>query len=136
MKIKKNNGLTGIDMILAIMAIIIFSALIFSLMYNNALENLKIKKETLATIYLTETLEKVGIATYDQITQEYIDEGNLIPNDMPATYKMEIQVITDDLSILDEQKENNIIKKVVATITYKVGNKDYKLSMERMKVKE
>ena len=136
MEIRKNNGLAGMDMILAIMAIMIFSTLIFSLMYNNALENLKIKKEALSTIYLTETLEKVGIATFDEITQEYIDGGNLFPTDMPTTYKMEIQLITEDLDIKDEQKEKNIIKKIVATVTYRVGNKDYKLSMERMKVKE
>lgn len=136
MIIKKNNGFVGIDIILAIIAIMIFSGLIFSLMYNNALENLKIRKEALATIYITETLEKVGITNYEEITQEYIESGKLFPEDMPDTYQMNIQLITDELSISEKQKQNNIVKKVIVNISYKVGNKDYKLSMERMKVKE
>ena len=136
---KNNNGFVGIDMAIAIFAIITFSVLIISLMYNNFLENAKIKKEALATIYLTETLENVGIANYDDITQENIDNGviNLIPPEIENyNYTMKIEVLTDILSLSDAQKQTGIVKKVKATISYKVGNKNYQHIMERAKIKE
>lgn len=136
MRIREKNGFVGIDMLLSIMGIIIFSGLIFSLMYSNALENAKIRKEALATIYLTETLENVGILSYDEVNQDNIDNGSLIPVDMSQNYEMNIEIITDNLSISNSQKNDDILKKVIATISYKVGNKDYELSMQRVKMKE
>ena len=136
---RKNNGFVGIDMIIAIIAIIIFSGLIIFLMYNNFLENLKIKKEALATIYLTETLENVGITNYDDLTQENIDNGaiNVVsPEIENYNYEMRIEVLTEDLSLTETQKQTGIVKKVVATISYKIGNKNYQHSMERVKIKE
>ena len=136
---KNNNGFVGIDMAIAVFAIIIFSTLIVSLMFNTFLENLKIKKEALATIYLTETLENVGIVNYDDITQENIDSGviNLIPPDIESyNYTMKIEVLTDSLSLSDAQKQTGIVKKVKATISYIIGNKNYQYIMERAKIKE
>ena len=59
MKAKNNKGFVGIDMVVSVVAILAFSGLIATLMYNNYLENMKIKKEALATIYLTEIFENV-----------------------------------------------------------------------------
>lgn len=133
MTVKKNNGFVAVDMVLAILGIMIFSGLIVSLMYNNALENLKIKRETLAVIYLTETLENIGIANYEDVTTENIQ--NFIPSDLKEKkYDMEI-TLSEDIELSSTQDEE-IIKKVTATILYKVGNKDYELSMERTKIKE
>ena len=133
MNIKDNKGFVLTDMVLAIIAIMIFSILIVSLMYNNSLENLKIKREALATIYLTETLENIGIANYSEVTEENIE--NLIPADaIEKKYNIELKI--KDTELADTQKTEDIIKKVTATISYKVGNKDYTLSMERTKIKE
>ena len=136
MTVKKKNGFIGMDMVIAIVAMLIFSGLIFSLMYNNAIENSKIRKETMAIIYLTEILEGVGIADYDNISKESIDKGFLLPEEVPDSYEINIEIITDDFKLADNQVEPDIMKKVIATISYKVGNKDYKLSMERLKIKE
>lgn len=136
---RKDNGFVGIDMTIAIIAIIVFSGLIIFLMYDNFLENVKIKKEALATIYLTETLENVGITNYDDLTQENIDNGaiNVVPTEIENyNYEMRIEVLTEDLSLTDTQKQTGIVKKVVATISYKIGNKNYQYSMERIKIKE
>lgn len=133
MKIKRNNGFVGIDMTLSIIAIMIFSGLIVSLMYNNTLQNLKTRREALATIYLTETLENIGIAEYSQITEENIN--TYIPEEAEENgYNIEI-TFTEDKNLSTNQGED-IIKKITATISYKVVDKDYKLSMERTKIKE
>ena len=129
---RKNNGFVGIDMTIAVMAIIIFSGLIIFLMYNNFLENVKIKREALATIYLTETMENIGIESYDNINidnKENLISANAIENGY------DIQLTISDFYEDDTTKED-IIKKVVATISYKIGNKNYQHSMERVKIKE
>lgn len=136
---KKNNGFVGVDMVIAILAIITFSTFIISSMYNNFLENLKIKKEALATIYLTEVLENVGIINFDDLTQENIDNGviKVVPSEIENyNYTMKIDVLTDDLSLSDAQKQTGIVKKVKATISYTAGNKNYQYIMERAKIKE
>lgn len=131
MRIKKDNALAGIDMILAIMAVTIFSGLIISLMHNNVMENVKLKKETLAMIYLTQTFENIGIEDYNNVTQSNI--SNLVPTEAMEDYEVEMIVATD----LDDVANNeNIMKKVIVTMSYEIDNKIYSCSMQRMKVKE
>ena len=45
------------------MAVMIFSSLIFAMIFNNAVENVKLKKETMAMIYITEIFETIGSNT-------------------------------------------------------------------------
>ena len=65
MKIKEENALAGIDMVIAIVIVIIFSVIILTLITNNALENLKTAKETMAMICITQIFENIGIQSYD-----------------------------------------------------------------------
>lgn len=129
--VKKDNALAGIDMIIAVIAIFIFSVFIISLMSNNAIENIKLAKETLAMIHITEIFENVGIESFDNVTQENVD--NLIPEEVKNNYEVEV-IIQDEIEGITE--EQNILKKVSATLTYEVANKKYTCSMERLKVKE
>lgn len=143
MKIKKNSGLAGIDMVIAIVAIAIFSTLIISMMYSNVMENVKLKKETLAMIYITEIFENVGIGNYDNLTtgnyvditnNEYIEEiEKLIPESFPKDYKVSIN-ITDELYGVTNNED--ILKKIELTLTYEIGDKTFSSSMQRMKIKE
>jgi len=138
---RKQNGLAGMDVIIAIIVIIIFSGLIISLMYNNVIQNVKLKKETLAMIYLTEISENIGIQDYDHenyslIGTEYteiIEENVFVPKKVIDSYKVEMAVITEFEGITDNE---DILKKVQIKLTYKVGNKAYICSMERIKIRE
>ena len=133
MKKNNNKGFVGTDMAIAILAIIVFSGIIATLMYNNFVENSKIKMQTLAIIYLTETLENVGISNYDDLTQENVNNGvvNLIPLGIENyNYKMKIEIIDDN------QNQIEIKKKIKAIISYSIRNKNYEYSMERYKIKE
>ena len=140
MKIKKEKGLAGVDMVIAIIAIMIFSTLIISVMYNNVLENVKLKKETLAMIYLTEIFENVGIEPYDSqayngIGEEFTSitqENSLVSQEILDRYNVEMAVTTN----LEGVSENQILKKIKVRLTYVVGDKTYECSMERMKIKE
>ena len=137
MKKKTEKGFVGIDMVLAIAAVMIFSVLIIALMNNNYLQNIKVNKKALATIYLTETLENIGIAKYEDITQSNIDNiiSDLVPEGLEEKgYKIKIEV-DEDISLGEETTED-ILKKVKVTISYKVRDKEYQYYMERLKAKE
>lgn len=137
MNIKSKKGFVGIDMTLAIVAVIIFSVLIIALLNNIFSHNLKINKKALATIYLTETLENIGIAKYEDITQENIDNKviNLIPQEaLEKGYTIDIKV--DEKINLEDEETEDIFKKIKVTISYNVKNKNYEYYMERLKAKE
>lgn len=131
MKFKKDTGLAGTDMIIAIITIIIFSTFILSLMINNSIENMKIAKETMAMIYITQIFENIGIADYDTVSEKNTD--NFIPEEALNNYKVDI-TIEDDFEEIEEQQD--IIKKITLSLSYNVGNKTYTSSMERYKIKE
>ena len=139
MKMKKNEGFVAIDTVVAVIAIMIFSVLIVTLMHTNFMGDLKIRRETLATIYLTETLEKIGIAQYDEVTTENVK--NFIPDNMEGNCNITIDIYEDVEEILGEKnnselEKQGIIKKVVATFRYKLLDKSYEYAMERIKMKE
>ena len=141
MKIKRENGIAGLDIIIAIMAIMLFSTLIFSMMYNNVTENVKLKKETLAMIYMTEILEKIGICEYENSAYSVIGEefthitqkNDFVSQEILDKYKVEMAETSNFEGI--EEKEN-ICKKIKVKISYEVSDKMYSCSMERIKIKE
>lgn len=131
MKIKEEKALAGMDVVIAIIAVSIFSTLIFSMMYSNVMENVKLKKETLAMIYITEIFENIAIANYEDVNEANIN--NLIPTEASNNFDIQIS-ITNQLNGVSNSED--IIKKVTVTLKYNVANKTYSCSMQRMKSRE
>lgn len=132
MKVKKNNGLAGIDTIVAIIAVSIFSTLIFTLLFNNVRQNIKLKRDTLAMIHITEIFENIGIESYENITEANII-NSLIPKDVKNNYGVEVSVTN---YFPDIQNYEDIMKKVTVKLSYTIEDKQYTCSMERIKGKE
>lgn len=131
MKKKKESGIVVIDAVIATMAIMAFSILILSLIRNNIMENVKLKKETLAMIYITEIFENIAIEDYDNITEENISA--LVPQIVRNSYEVELEVEDNFEEIIDVE---NIIKKITIKLSFEVNGKNYNCSMQRMKIKE
>lgn len=127
---KSNKGFTGIDIVLSIIIVITFTSIIVSLMYSVKMENYRIKAMAISNIYLVETLENIGIANYDEIKS---DNTDLFPKEMSTEFEKKIEVTS--ISDEDTSKED-IIKKVKVTIAYKIGNKNFGETAERLKAKE
>ena len=121
---KTKHGFTGIDILLAIVVIILFTTVIASLMYNIKYENLKIKNKLISNIYLIESLENLGIASYDSITS---DNLSVFPEDMPNSLQKSIEVT---------ETHKDIIKKVKVTISYNIEDRTYENIVERLKIKD
>ena len=124
---KKENGLAGIDIVIAIVAVMIFSTLILILIINNGKASVKTVKETMAMIYMTEFFENISIANYDEVTQDNVNR--FIPEGVEEKYQVKIEV--EDNIVGNE----DIIKKVQFTLTYEIGNTTYECSMEKLKVR-
>ena len=82
--VKSENGMITTDVVLSIVAIMVFSLLFVALMYNNALENNKLKLQGLAIADITQTFESIGIANYSNVTNANAD--SFIPHDVTAPY--------------------------------------------------
>lgn len=128
--LKSNKGFTGVEIVLSVIIVTIFTSIILSLMYNIKTENYKIKSKIITNIYLIETLENIGISSYDDIISENLE---LFPEGMSEAYSKQLEVT--EVYAEDDSKEN-IIKKIKVTISYKIGNKTYEQSAERLKVNE
>lgn len=130
MKTNCNKGFTSTDIIISIIAIMLFSSLIVSLILNNALKNVKLYKEAEATIYLTETFEQIGMANYTTVSEYSNQYDGCIPQE--AASRGYIITINKPESL----GEKDIIQKITADIEYSIGDKTYKQTMIRTKIKE
>lgn len=152
MNIKRDNAIAGIDMVIAIIAIMIFSVLILSMITNNILENLKLKNESMAMIYMTEIFENVGIVAFDNeiyqnLTPDYVEitaENILVSQEIIDKCKVEMSteiikksdVESFTATFSDTVNDDGVLRKVNLRLTYEVAGKEYTCSMQRMKIKE
>lgn len=127
---KDNKGFTQTDIVISIIAVMLFTTIILSVMINVKNSNAKLKAKSIANIYMTEILENIGIAQYEDITEE--NKSKFIPE---MTKAFETQINVTKVSDEDSKKEDEI-KKVEVKITYKIGNKTYEENAKRLKVKE
>lgn len=132
--LKEKKGLTGIDIVLTVIIVILFTSIILSLMYNVKQQNLKQVYKQASNIYLTETLENIGIADYEDIIETTSENNSELIPDLPSMFYEKIEVE----SIKNEENPNkeDIIKKVTVTISYTIGNKTYETVAQRLKIKE
>ena len=133
MKVKKENGLVGVDIVMAVLALMIFSSLIFIMIFNNTVENIKLKKETMAIIYITEVFEEIGIQNYSMITKEYVKEKFEKKSEIKDIYDVKVEV---ENPFSGDSKKENIMKKITVTLSYQVNGEIYSVTMKRIKVKE
>ena len=124
---KTENGIITTDVVLSIIVIMMFSVLFISLMYNNAVENIRLKAQGIAIADLTETFENIAAADYEDVNTNNI--YSFIPENI-ASHGIAINLEVTQVG------EEDILKKINATASYKISNKIYEVSMERMKIKE
>ena len=130
--LKSEKGLTGIDIALTVIIVVIFTSIIFSLMYNVKYQNLKQVYKLASNIYLTETLENIGIEDYDDIVTVGYNENSDLKPEMPNIFSEQIQVE----SISQNSDREDIVKKVTVTISYSINSKTYEEVAQRLKIKE
>lgn len=120
--LKKDSGISGIDIITSIGIIMIFSTVITVVYTNLTASNVKIQRTQIATNYAVALMEKVDKLYYDEVSEEELKENMNFSN----KYIVNVNV--------EEQKSK---KKVTIEISFNVGRSSTEtIKMEKMKEKE
>ncbi len=136
MNLKGNKGITGVDVSISIIVMLIFTSLIVSLIYNINISSKSIERATEATYIVQNTLEQVKKAEYDEIGNEnWIN--TIIEQNKKNGYKLEIQVgvpenISEKINNENEKfynSDSDIMKKVIAKVSYTVGKQEKEVEM-------
>lgn len=122
--LKNNKGVTGIDIVMSIL-IIIVSVTLITIMYSKYIEKSKeIKRNTTATNIAMKVIDKIENTKFDDITDELI-EDNFEINDETG-YTIRVKKV--------EEIENVSIKFKVE-VEYKIGNKSETIELSTTKTK-
>lgn len=163
--LKKSNGFAASDGLIAVLIIVLFSGLITTIIYNIYLSNASIKRMSIATEYITTVFEYLDKAYYDDIYVDglatYIDgkqkddnkdifdksvnkviissnngdgQKNITESEDPQyTIEMKIDYYNETEG---NQEKLDLVKKLTVAVSYKLGNKDQKIEMSRIKSRE
>ena len=116
---------------MAIIAFMIFTPLIFGLIFNNAVENAKLEKEAMAMIYITDIFEKIGEKSYEYVTETQI-LAKLVSTEVRNKYHVEVNV--QDI-FKNSNNYEDIVKRITITLSYQVNGEIYSVTMKRIKGK-
>lgn len=142
MKLKNENGFTGVDIAVAVVVIFIFVSIIAVLFYNFNSSTQEIERKSQATYYAIAEIEKIknnGFSEYadknkniGNIEEEYVKDEN---GKETSYYKT---VLVEDYTDLEgnESKLPNLLKKVTVTITYKFKAENKEVSLSTILSKE
>lgn len=135
LNIKGNNGITGIDLVVAIIIITIFIGLLTSLMVGLYKQATDIQKSANAMSYATQILEKVDEKTFEEVkdlnfVENLKNSGEItIPEGYTVTY--EVSDLPDVAS-----EVNEVMQKVKVRIDYKILNEEKSMFLVKLKIKE
>lgn len=148
MKLKKNNGFAGIDITISMIIFLIFIPTVCGIFYNIQKNDNMVKRKGTAINIATNVLEIAKSEKYEDIT---LDEGKFT-NDVSAKYAISNYQTTEEegynykyYSFIDEneshyqiqiglkncypenieeEKKEDLIKKIKVVVYYPVGNKE------------
>ena len=132
---KKESGITGIDLVIAIIIMSIFIGIITTLMTNIYKQSLEIQASSYAMAYATVILEKVDEKSFEEVQnpnfiENLKDSGEIT---MPDDYEITLDISNPDNVTQDVA---SVIKKATVTVSYNVNNKEQSMSISKLKVKE
>lgn len=124
MNIKSEKGITGVDISVAIIIILLFVSLTSTLVYNYAKNSKEVQRKSIATDMIIDILEYSKSSNYDDLTNEYVQ--NYIANN-EKFQKNGYKVSTTIENYLATSGEES--KKVTATVQYLVNKVEQKLEI-------
>ena len=127
-KIFNEKGITGIDLIIGIVVLSIFTVVIVSLMLNAYSTSIGVKKSANAMAYATIILEKVDEKSFEDVNDSFVAY-------LEALGEVDI---SDDYTITfnTEVLEENLFKKATITVSYDVNDDQKSITINKLKIKE
>ena len=131
--LKKDEGITGYDLVVSIIVLCLFVGVLTTLMGNLYKTSANIQASAIAMSYATIVSEKVDEKSFEEVSNN---------EDFVAYLKAKGEVeIPDDYNItVIKASENGLnseyIKSISIVVSYKVMNNDKSLSLSKLKIKE
>ena len=137
MNLKNSKGVTGIDIAISVLILILFVSLITGLFYNTSVTTKKINRKAEATNLAINTIERMKLEDFSNLKNTKIgdDEGKkeisesnistLVDLDVPKGYKVEIAV--------EDYDDGSAVKIIKAYVTYMENNQNQEIKIETLK---
>jgi len=156
-KLREQKGFAVSDSLIAILIIILFSALIGTISYNIYLSNSSLKRMSKATGYIVDVFEYIEESNYENVTKEnlisyfnkkyYYEADEVTPKadaevkiqedgeNIDTLFKAEITVVKYNETEGNTEKLD-LVQEITMTVKYRLGNKNQEITMTRNKTKE
>jgi len=131
-KIKSDKGVSGVDIVISMLVIVLFAGLIAGLFYQIYYYSTSIRLDALAVDYAVKIAEKTDRLTYEEVNNNL--NNNLREEfEMLSSYNANVSV--ENYSNIDSSKKD-IIKIVTIKISYKFMDKTEDYTIKKLKIKE
>lgn len=131
MKLKDNKGITGIDISVALIIIVLFVGLVSSLSYNYVIASRNVNRKGTATDIAIAKLEELKRMTYDDILEMSGQDQNATEYYNVDGQKLEggtgpYKLVTEVRKYTNSNIENiqDVLKIAKVTVTYSIGNRE------------
>lgn len=132
---KREEGVTIIDLVIAIIIMSVFVGVITSLMTGIYKQSLEVQISSNAMSYATIILEKIDEKSFEEVQNPNFVENLKASGEVtiPKEYTIKLNVENPD-NVSEEVSD--VIKKATVTVNYKIRNEEKSISISKLKVKE
>lgn len=143
MKLRSQDGFTGVDIAVSIVVIFIFVSIIAMLFYNLNSSTQEVERKSQATYYAIAEIEQIkndGFSRYETYSNEnqFTERDGYIKdeNENETSYYKTVKV--EDYSEIEgnEGKLKNLVKKITVTVSYKFKTETKEVSLSTVLSKE
>lgn len=132
---KREEGVTIIDLVIAIIIMSVFVGVITTLMTGIYKQSLEVQISSNAMSYATIILEKIDEKSFEEVQNPNFVENLKASGEVtiPKEYTIKLNVENPD-NVSEEVSD--VIKKATVTLNYKIRNEEKSISISKLKVKE
>lgn len=140
MKLKSENGYSGIDIAISVIVLFIFVSLIAVLSYNFNSASKELELKSKATYIAIDEIEKMKNLNFDDIAGFRKNEENngeyLAIQEVENEEGFFKKVIMEDYADITSNKVPGLVKKVTVEVTYNFKGKEQKVQLATVLAKE
>lgn len=133
MNIKDNKGVTGVDVAVAIVVIIVFLSIITAMFYNVSTSSKNISRKAEATHIAVDVIEKMKQAEFGDLEVTGETRQKLSETSIPTLTDYTVANPYDVEITVEDYKDGNAVKIITAYVTYKVNKKDEEVKIQTLK---
>ena len=136
MNIKDNKGITGVDVAVATVVIIVFLSTITAMFYNVSTSSKNISRKAEATNIAVDVIEKMKQAEFEDLVVTGETRQKLSETSIPTLTDYTVANPYDVEITVEDYKDGNTVKIITAYVTYKVNKKDEEVKIQTLKKSE